>query len=201
MTAGKVKKLNLNQMTKVSLLGVIAFILMSFRFPIPIAPAFMDIDISELPALLATFSMGPFYGVLVVIIKLVLKMLSQGSVTFGVGELSNLIVSSTFVVVAGIVYKFNRTKKGAVISLLVGVVSMSIVATLSNTFFVFPLYAKAAGLSLDEIASTVSRANSLVKDFNTLMLFSIFPFNLVKGALTSVITFLVYKRIGRFLKG
>lgn len=193
-------KVNVRAMVVVSILGVLSFILMMFRFPLPFAPGFMDIDISEMPALLASFSMGPFAGFLVVVVKVVLKMFS-GSSTIYVGELSNLIVSSTFVVSAGFIYKNNKTKKGAIIALVSGAVIMSIVATLSNYFVIFPMYGRLMGITMQGFAETVAEINGLVTDFKTLMLFSVLPFNLVKGLVTSFVTYLLYKRVRPILLG
>lgn len=194
------KKVDVRTMVVVSVLGVIASLLMMARFPLPFAPGFMDVDISEMPALLASFSIGPLAGFLVVLVKIVIKVMS-GSTTIYVGELSNLIVSSTFVVTAGLVYRFNKTKKGALKALLCGVLAMSILATLSNYFIIFPMYGKLMGLSMQDFAGQVSSINPLVKNFGTLMVFSIFPFNLVKGTLTSLVTYLVYKRVAPIIKG
>ena len=193
-------KLNVRAMVVVSILGVLSFILMMFRFPLPFAPGFMDIDISEMPALLASFSLGPFAGFLVVVVKIVLKLFS-GSSTIYVGELSNLIVSSAFVVSAGFIYKNNKTKKGAIIALISGTIIMSTIATLSNYFVIFPMYGSLMGITMQGFADTVAEINGLVTDFKTLMIFSILPFNLVKGIVTSFVTYLLYKRVRPLLMG
>jgi len=193
-------KLNVRAMVVVSILGVLSFILMMFRFPLPFAPGFMDIDISEMPALLASFSLGPFAGFLVVVVKIVLKLFS-GSSTIYVGELSNLIVSSAFVVSAGFIYKNNKTRKGAIIALISGTIIMSTIATLSNYFVIFPMYGSLMGITMQGFADTVAEINGLVTDFKTLMIFSILPFNLVKGIVTSFVTYLLYKRVRPLLIG
>lgn len=194
------KKVDVRRMVVVSVLGVIAALLMMARFPLPFAPGFMDVDISEMPALLASFSLGPVAGFLVVLIKIIIKLMT-GSTTIYVGELSNLIVSSTFVVTAGLIYKFNKTKKGALKALIIGILAMSILATLSNYFIIFPMYGGLMGLSMQDFADKVSNINPLVTNFKTLMVFSVLPFNLVKGTLTSLVTYLVYKRVAPIIKG
>lgn len=193
------KKLNVRNMVVISILGVISFVLMMFRFPLPFAPGYMDVDISEFPALLASFSLGPLAGIAVVCLKLILKSFS-GSSTIYIGELSNLIVSSSFVITAGLVYKLKRTKKGALLGLVLGVITMSLIATLSNYFIIFPIYGELMGLSMEDFARGVGEINPLVKNFKSLMVFSILPFNLVKGSLTSLVTYILYKRVGNVLK-
>lgn len=187
-------------MVTVALLGVIAFILMFARMPVFFAPPFMDIDVSEMPALIASFALGPVAGFLVVFIKILLKTLFQGTTTYYVGELSNVIVSSAFVMSAGFIYKNRRTFKTAIVSLVIGVLVLSVVATLSNYFVIFPLYGKIMGISMQDFANMLKNVNPFVTDFKTLMVFAIVPFNLLKGIITAILTMLLYKRVVPFIK-
>lgn len=183
------KNKNLSIMIKVALLGAIAMILMFFRFPLPFAPPFMDIDISEVPGIIAGFIFGPFWGFVVIVIKLLLKFLVQGSSTGGYGELSNLIVSSAFVVTASLIYKRKKTFTNAIFSMTVGIILMTILATLSNYFIIFPLY----GIPMETFAPTIAKINPLVKNVPTFILFSIVPFNIIKGALNAIVSGILYK--------
>lgn len=196
----KKEKVGLRELIIVSMFSVIAFLLMYVRMPVFFAPSFMDVDISEMPALIASFSFGPLLGFVVVLIKIVLKTLLQGTTTAYVGELSNLIVSSVFVVTAGLIYKKNKTLKSAIIALAVGVVSMSIVATLSNYFVIFPLYGKLMGIPLEAFAEPVKEFNPLVNSYFSLMLFAVVPFNLLKGLITSIFTFILYKKTNKIIR-
>lgn len=192
----KIGNLSTKDMVKIAILGAIGAILMLFRFPLPFAPPFMDIDISEVPVLIGGFVMGPVAGVFIVFIKLIIKFLTQGSSTGGVGELSNFIISSAFVVTTVLIYNRNRTMKNAVVALIAGVVSMTILATLSNYFFIFPLY----GIDIGEFGRGFSGTNPLVSGAGTFILFSMVPFNLIKGTLVSVVVMLLYKHIAPLLK-
>lgn len=192
-------KITTSVLVKVSLLGVLAFLLMFVRAPIFFAPPFMDVDVSEMPALIAAFSMGPFAGFLTVLLKIILKTLFSGTSTQYVGELSNLIVSSAFVITAGWFYRRHKTLRGAVVALILGVIVMATLATFSNYFVIFPLYGKLMGISMQQFADGVKAINPLVSDFRTLMLFAIVPFNIVKGVLTSLLTLILYKKVSKFL--
>lgn len=194
------KKLGISEISKISILSAISFMLMFVKFPLPFSPNFIEMDIAELPALIGGFSMGPFAGFLIVCIKLILNIIIKGTTTFYVGDLSNLIVSSTFVIITAVIYKKYKTKKSAIIALIIGSIAMSIVATISNSFFIFPLYAKILKLDLNVFVNMVSKINPLVKNYFTLMLFSILPFNLVKTFVTSFITSILYKKISPILK-
>lgn len=183
------KNNNLSTMIKVALLGAIASILMLFDFPLPFAPPFMKIDVSEVPAIIAGFTFGPLWGFIVVVVKLLLKFLTQGTLTAGIGELSNLIVSSSLVVTASLIYKRKKTLKNAIFSLTIGIILMSALATLSNYYVIFPLY----GLPMETFAPTMEKLNPLVSNVPTFILFSIVPFNIIKGALNATILGILYK--------
>ena len=58
-------------MVQIGMLSAIAVILMSFEFPLPFAPAFYKIDLSEVPVLIGCFAMGPLAGVIIELIKVV----------------------------------------------------------------------------------------------------------------------------------
>lgn len=170
---------------------------MFIQVPIPIAPPFMKLDLADVPSLIGGFALGPWYGVMIQFIKNLLNL--SKTMTGGVGELSNFIVGSTFVLVSSLIYRNNKTKKNSILSLILGVLAMSAVATISNAFVVFPLYGKAMNMDLSAFAAQAGK-NSLVKNYFTLMIFSIAPFNIIKGAVASIVTELIYKRISPILK-
>lgn len=184
----------------IAILGAISFVLMLINFSLPFAPSFLKFDIAELPGLFAGFFLGPLAGFGVVVIKLLLKIAIQGSETAFVGEFSNLVSSTLFVVLAAWIYKLNRTKKGAVIAMAVSTVAVSIMAIFLNSFIMFPLYSRLYGMPLEAIIGMGTKINPHITNLTTMMLFSVFPFNLVKHLVTSVITFLVYKRAGNVLR-
>lgn len=186
-------------MVKISVLGVISVLLMLFDISSWFAPPFLKIDIADLPSLIGAFAMGPMAGVLVQLLKNVLHLLVEGSITGGVGELSNFLVGSIFVYTAGLIYYKKKDFKNAVVGLIIGVVIMTIFASLSNYFVIFPLYAKIFGWPLDKLVSMGSAVNKLVVDYKTLILFAVVPFNILKGIIVSSITLLIYKRVSPIL--
>ncbi|WP_099202969.1 ECF transporter S component [Miniphocaeibacter massiliensis] len=180
---------SLSRMIKVALLGAIAMILMFAKVPLPFAPPFMSVDIAEVPAIIAGFTFGPLYGFLVIVIKLILNLIVQGSSTGGIGEISNLVVSSAFVLTASFIYKRKRTLKSAIFALSTGVMLMTILAVISNYYVIFPLY----GANMSDWAKIISKTNPLVNSVPTFLLFSIVPFNVVKGVLNAVVATTLYK--------
>ena len=184
-------------MVKISVLATIGMILMFFDLSVGFAPPFLKVDFADLPALIGAFAMGPMAGVLVQFLKNILSLLIEGSSTAGVGELSNFIVGSVLVYSAGFIYYRKKNFKNAVIGLGVGVLSMTLVATISNYFIVFPIYAKV--IPLDKIIEMGSAVNKYVVDYKSLILYAVVPFNLLKGTAVSALTLLIYKRVSPIL--
>lgn len=191
------KSITLNRLVKVGILAALAYVLMFIQVPVPIAPPFMKLDLADVPALIGGFAMGPWYGVLIQLIKNVLNL--SKTMTYGIGELSNFIVGSTYVLVSAFIYRNKKTKKTALIALALGVLAMTAVATLSNAFVVFPIYGKVMKMDLEAFAGMVS-GNGLVNNYITLMIFSIAPFNIIKGGIEAIVTELIYKRISPIIK-
>lgn len=193
------KQTNLNKMIKISLLSVIAFVLMFFEFPIPVFPNFLKIDISDLPALLGTFALGPVSGILIELFKNVLHIVFKGTQTGFVGEFANFMVGSIFVATAGIIYKIRKSKKTAILGLIAGTIVMSLAASVLNYTILLPLYAKVFKVPIEAFVAMGAAINPNIKTVKDLVLLSILPFNLLKGIVISAVTIPVYKSISPIL--
>lgn len=190
-----------NNMVKIGLLAALAGVLMLvFKFPLPFAPPFMTVDFGDVPSLIAGFALGPIAGIITVIIKNIINVMFNGTMTAFVGEFSNIIVGSAFVGISALVYKKHKTRKHAIFGLAVGLICMTLIATLSNYFVVFPLYAKAFGIPIQALVDQAAMVNARVSSFEALMLFAVVPFNLVKGALNALVTIFIYKYISDIFK-
>ena len=122
------KTSHIRELTVTAMLCAVATVLMFLDFSLPMfIPSFVKMDVSELPALLASFSLGPVYGVAVCLVKNVLNMIFHGS-TGGIGELCNFLIGAAFVATAGVLYRVNKTRRGAVIATLVGALVMAVVS-------------------------------------------------------------------------
>ncbi len=191
---------NTKTMVKISVLGVISFILMFFELPLPwLAPPFMKIDISDLPSLIGAFGIGPMAGVIIQFLKNLLNVLIEGTTTGGVGELANFVVGSAFAYTAGYVYYKNKTFNRAVAGLLLGTVTMTIVITLANYYIMFPFYAKLFGMEIQTLVDMGTAINKNITDLKSMMLISVVPFNLLKGVMLTALTLLIYKRVSPIL--
>lgn len=183
---------------KTGILSAAAIALMYLEFSLPFFPGFLKFDFSEVPALLATFSMGPLTGIVVEFIKNLAHL--PASHTAMVGELANFIMGSAFVGVAGLIYRYNKTKKGAMISLTAGTAALTISGCLVNYFISIPFYINAMGFSMDAIKGAAHAAgNPFVNDMTTLIFYVFVPFNILKGLVISIIISLIYKKLSPLL--
>lgn len=190
--------------TQVAMLGAVAGVLMNFEFPIPfLAPSFYQMDFSEIPVLVGSFAMGPLAGVLIELVKILVHLVTKGTLTAGVGDLANFIFGCTFVVPAGVIYRLNGTKsrKHAVMGMAAGTVLTTIAACLINAYVLLPAYGKAFGMPISAFIEMGSAVHASVNSLVGFAILIIVPFNLFKYILTSLIVFFIYKRIRVILKG
>lgn len=193
-------KFRTKQMAVTGMLGAVATVLMLFDFPLPFAPGFYKLDLSEAPVLVGTFALGPVAGILIELVKVLLNFLLNGTTTAGVGELANFCIGCAFCVPAGIIYRKMTTRKGAVIGLGTGVLCMTVLGCFINAYVMLPVYSKAFHMPVDKIIEMGTKVNSMITNLPSFVAFAVAPFNLLKGLLTSVLVFLVYKKISRIIK-
>ena len=188
---------NVRMLTMTAVLSAIAFVLAFFEFPVPLSPSFARMDLSDLPALIGAFAYGPAAGILIELVKNALQLLTSS--TGGIGELANFIMGSSFVAVAGLIYKHHKTKKTAILACLIASVIMGVVATVVNYFILLPVFE--AFMPLDQLIASFSKFMPFIKTKLDVVLFNAFPFNLLKGIGISIVTMLLYKRLTPILKG
>lgn len=188
---------------KMAILTAIAFILYAFaKFNLPFMfPSFLEIQISELPALLAGFSMGPISGCLVVIIKCLLKF--PLTTTAYVGEATDILLGIAFVLPASLIYYFHKDKKHALIGLCVGSACLTGLSILVNRFISIPFFVQLYfGGNFDAIVGVLKPLykNVTIDTFYTYyLLLGVLPFNLFRCIIVSGLTFVLYKRLSKIL--
>lgn len=192
------EKSRINKLVKIAVLAAAAWVLMIVvEVPLPIFPSFLKLDISDLPAVLGAFSMGPAAGVIIELVKNLLHLLVKPDVPIGVGELANFIVGGAYVFTAGLIYLRRKDKAHAVTGLAAGTVAMAVAAVIGNYFVFMPIYIQA--FSLQGILGAAQAVNPAITDLWTLVMYSILPFNLLKGVIVSFIAFLTYKSLSPVL--
>ena len=188
---------NIRKLTVTAILSAVAAVLMFLDFSTPLMPSFIKMDVSDFPALIASFALGPVSGVMVCLIKNLINLMTTS--TGGVGELSNFILGCMLVVPAGLIYKHKKTRSGAFIGALVGALCMAVVSFFSNMYLVYPVYTNFMPMEMI-IKAYSTILPSVTTLWQALLIFNV-PFTFIKGLLCTVITFVLYKRLSPILKG
>jgi len=184
----------------VGMLSAVSTILMLFEVPVGFAPDFYKLDLSELPALLAAFAYGPVAGIMVEFVKILLKVLVKGTSTAFVGELANFVIGCGLILPAGVIYRFKKNKKSALISCITGTIVITILGPVFNAVYLLPAFSKMYGMPMEAIIGMGTEINPAVTSVGALVLFCVAPLNLIKGTVDCVITMLIYKPLRTVLK-
>ncbi len=190
---------------RVAIFGAMASILYLvpvFNFALPIFPSFLKIHVDEIPAFIAGFAYGPITGIAVVAIKTAAKLILLGSPeTMGVGELTDLILSSVYVFIATFAYSKKRNLKGVAIGFGIATAVQIIVAMLLNVYVMIPFYMNVKGYPLDSLLFAMRLANPAISDVGWSYAFlAVLPFNALKDVIVIVLTFLLYRSLHVFLR-
>ena len=196
-SAAAVRRSRTHKIAVTAMLSAAATVLMFLEFPIPfLIPSFVELDFSELPALLAAFSLGPVSGVVVCLVKNVIKgLLFSG--TGGVGEMCNFLLGICFVIPAGLIYKRWKTRWGALIAALAGAALMAVCSVPVNYFISYPFYT-----SFMPLETIIGMYQSLIPSVDGLLACLVIfnaPFTLLKGLLDTALCFLIYKPLSPLL--
>ena len=190
------KKWNVQTIVLTAMLAGLAGALMSLEFSLPMMPPFYKIDFSDVPSIIALFSLGPVSAALVEVIKLVVKVVTVGTNTAYVGELANLLGIALFILPTWFVYKkMNKTRKAVIVSLVVGILIRTVFACFCNACITLPLYAKAMELPLDQVIQMVASVNPSITNLTSFIILATIPFNVIKIGLNCIAGYLLYERI------
>ncbi|MDD2432908.1 MAG: ECF transporter S component [Clostridia bacterium] len=175
---GEDVKMTTKKLVRLAVFTAFGILLMYFiAFPLPFFPEFLTYDPGDIPGLIATFAFGPWPGVLVQLMKCLLGYLIGASKGGWIGMAANFVAGGTMVLVAGLIYRYRKTKTMAALSLIMGAVVSSIVMVIADYYVFFPLW----GFPTNNVLP--------------LLVGVVIPFNLVKFGISSIVTFLVYKRV------
>ena len=173
---------------------------MLLDFAIPaLIPNFVKMDFSELPALIASFALGPMAGVLVCFIKNLIHLTVTS--TAGVGELANFIIGAALVFPAGMIYKYHKNKKYAIIACLVGAVVMGLASYPLNLWITYPFYYSAFHFPKEAILKMYKQILDWVDSIELALLVFNVPFTMLKGLLVAIMTILIYKPLSPIIHG
>ena len=193
------KNKKIRVITGTAMLTAVGVILQYIEISIPIIPSFIKLDFSDLPELIGAFAYGPVAGVIICLLRNLIHMAATSSA--GVGELSNFILGAVFSLVAGLIYKRFKTKKGAVIAGVSGAAAMALVSLPSNYFLIYPLYYSVLGFPEDAVLDMYQAILPSVENiFQALLIFNV-PFTFVKALICAIVCMIIYKPLSPLLKG
>lgn len=196
-TINKNRTLNVRTISMIAMLSAISFVLAFFEFPVPLSPSFARMDLSDLPALIGAFAFSPIAGLMIELVKNILQLMTSS--TGGIGELANFIMGDSFAFVAGLIYRYRKTKKTAYLSCMVASVVMGVMAAIVNYFILLPMFE--LFMPLEQMIASFGKFIPFIDTKLDVVLYNALPFNLLKGLAISVVTMLLYKRLTPVLKG
>lgn len=170
-------------LTTLGMLAALALVLVSLiHFPIVPAAPFLEYDPADIPIFVGTFLFGPAAGFALTVIVSVIQGLTVSAASGGIiGIFMHIFATGTYVLIAGILYNKNCTRKGAFAAMAAGSLAMTAVMCLWNLIFT-PLF---LGQNMGDVAAMLIPA--------------IIPFNLLKAGINSFVTYVVYKPIGKLV--
>ena len=198
-TMKKSNVLSVQGIARIGILSAVAFVLMMFEFPLPIAPSFYKLDFSEVAVLMGGFAMGPAAAAAIEGIKIVLNLIFTGSITMGVGELANFLIGCALSVPAALIYQKNKSKKTAIKGMVIGTLCMTLAGVVLNYLVLLPAYVALAHFPMEAILAAGQEIFPFITNKFMFVLACVTPFNLIKGILVSLITLLLYKHISPLL--
>lgn len=155
------------------MLAITTILYVFLEFPLPFFPSYLMMDFSDVIAIISGITLGPVAAILIEILKNVMRFLIKGSYSGGIGELMNAIVGIAMILPTILIYRKKRTVKRLIIGLLIGVVSMVLMAAVTNYYIALPAYIE-GGTSAEYI---------------DMIIYGLTPFNLFKSAVVSIIGF------------
>ncbi len=191
----RVKKISI-----IAMFSAIGGILMFLDFQLPMFLSFMKMDLSDLPVIVGGFIFGPLDSIIIAAVKILVKLILKPTSTIYVGELANFLGSIMYALPASLIYMKFKNKKRAIIGLLVGTLVASIGITICNMMFIFPFYMKLFNITDEIIIAMCSKIFPYIDNMTKVYLLSVLPFNLLKYGISSVITFIFYKKISKTIK-
>lgn len=196
----KIHSLSVKEITMIGVQSAITIILYYFvKINVPFFPSWLDLQVSEIPALITSFAYGPYAGSIVILVRFITKL--PGTMTLGVGEIADLIFGLALVIISGIIYKKNKTLKGALIGLGIGMGVSTVLACILNWCMLIPAYLYIANFPMESLVEGMSYIGGVnANNFMTYyILIGVLPFNIFRYIIVYILTFLLYKKIHRLL--
>jgi riboflavin transporter FmnP len=180
---------NTRLLALIGIMTALSFVLYLIEIPVgflfPSAP-FLQIDFSDVPAILLSIAYGPFVGVIVGLFKNVLHFVFKSQTPAASGEIANFFAGIAYFLPISLYYFFNKNNKKFklvqnIVLFAIGTGLMVLVMIWINFNITLPLYG---------ITGTPEK---------WAFVNAIRPFNIFKGVLLGIITVLIYPRLSKYL--
>ena len=173
----------IDRLVKLGMLTALSIILVyAVHFPIFPAATYLEYDMADVPILIGTFLYGPWWGLALTAVVSLLQWLLVSPQGMWVGAVMHFCATGSYVVAAGLIYSYNKTRAGALFGMAVGAVLQTLMMIPMNLIFSVHFY-------------SIPRETVLA-----LLPTVIIPFNAIKTVANSLITFLLYKRVSMILE-
>ncbi|WP_397537636.1 ECF transporter S component [Rummeliibacillus pycnus] len=183
------KNTKLQKMVSIGMLSSISFVLMIFNFPLPPFPSFLEVDFSDVPAIMAAITMGPLAGIVVEFIKNILNWFYVGSPTgVPVGQIANFTTGILFIMPVYFIYKRLSSAKGLTTGLVIGTLTMAVGMSVLNYYLFMPMYNYFLNVPTE---TGIALRNSIVT--------GILPFNIIKGIIITAIMLLLFSSLKKWI--
>lgn len=189
------KNMTTKNLALIGMLAALGAVLMVFRFPIPLLPPFLSFDFALIPELIGGFALGPWNAAAIIIVRVLIQLIINGTNSMFTGEIQSVLLSFAFVIPASAFYLKHKTRNGAVIGMLLGIGICTIVAVFTNLYLIIPFYVSLYQMDMNSILTMCREVNPAVDSVESMVLLGIIPFNMIKTGVNGLITFLVYKKI------
>lgn len=194
-------KIKTRDLTMIAMLGAICCILLYIDFPLPFLPPFMNFDLCGMVELIGGFAMGPLQAIGIILVKLLLKLATQGTDSAFTGELQNFLLSCAYVLPPVLCYHRKKTRKIAMLGMGIGSVFCSMTAVFTNLYIILPFYMALMGQKMEYFIQMCGEVNPMVQNVFTFVILGVLPFNLLKCGINSFGALVLYKRLSPVLHG
>lgn len=191
-------KFTTRQAVTIAMLAAIAIILSFFEIQIPIFPSFLKLDVADLPVVIGAISFGPVGGIFVTLIRNLVQLTRTS--TGGIGDLANFVIASSLCIPLSLIYRKFKTGKSYVLGAVVGVIVMTVVACILNYTVLIPTFSVVFGAPIEAFVGMAQQINSKVVSFETLVLFAVGPFNLLKGTIVVLISYPLWNVLKKVIR-
>jgi len=188
----------IQKISKIAIISALAGVVNLFTVPLPFFPSFYELDLSDVIVLIGGFHLGAWAVIPIELIKQLINICVNGTITAFVGEFANFIMGVALVFPAALLYQSKKTFRRALLGMLLGLLNLVVLSALLNYFILIPAYSSVFGM--DTVLKMSSSVIPAIHNLRTLVFFATVPFNLLKGFVCSLVTILLYKKISPLLK-